>query len=57
MGSEIHKFDSQLRDGNRKFGDLQLSHTELSSSVDQLKSDVSGVKVTLPSVWLIPLHK
>lgn len=45
MGSEIDQYDSQLRNINRKFGDLQLSHKELSSGVDQLKSDVAGIKV------------
>jgi len=45
MGSEIDQYDAQLRNINQKFGDLQLSHKELSSGIDQLKSDVAGIKV------------
>jgi len=44
MGSEIDQYDARLRNINRKFGDLQLSHKELSNGVGQLKSDVAGIK-------------
>lgn len=50
IGSQISQYDARLREINRNFGDLQLSHTNLTNGIDRMKGDITMVKVSSTSL-------